>query len=129
MPPKAAAEVAVLASTAALELLAEPLAAAVELLLEELELPQPAASKIDPTAAALATIALDVRKVKPSPCRPMDSGASLAILARQVGILTGHHERKVAPRLRLPIRRVAICNPRRGCPRPLRGMNAAWTRT
>ena len=69
MPPKAAAEVAVLASTAALELpLAEELAA--ELLLGELELLQPAASKIDPTAAALATIALDVRKVKSSPMPP-----------------------------------------------------------
>jgi hypothetical protein len=75
MPPKAAAEVAVLASTAAPELLlAEELAPAAALLLEELELLQPAASKIDPTAAALATIALDVRKVKPSPCRPRDSG-------------------------------------------------------
>jgi hypothetical protein len=71
MPPKAAAEVAVLASTVELvPVLAEELAAAAELLLEELELPQPAASKIDPTAAALATIALDVRKVKPSPMPP-----------------------------------------------------------
>ena len=33
-------------------------------------LPQPAASKIDPTAAAVATIAFDARKVKPSPCPP-----------------------------------------------------------
>ena len=37
--------------------------------LEELEA-QPAASKTDPTAAAVATIAFDARKVKPSPCRP-----------------------------------------------------------
>jgi hypothetical protein len=75
MPPKAAAEVAVLGSAAALELpLAEVLAPAAGLVLEELELLQPAASKIDPTAAALATIALDVRKVKPSPCRPGIAG-------------------------------------------------------
>ena len=55
------------------ELAAEPLLlaelpAAAELL-EELEL-QPAASKIEPIAAADATIAFDARKVKPSPCRP-----------------------------------------------------------
>jgi hypothetical protein len=110
MPPKAAAEVAVLASTAALVLLAEEPAAAAELLLEELELLQPAASMIDPTAAALATIALDVRKVKPSPCRPRDSGASLGILARQVGILTGQDEQKVARWLRLTVLIVAICH-------------------
>jgi hypothetical protein len=101
MPPKAAAEVAVLASTElpalllAAALAVEP-AAAAELLLEELELLQPAASKIEPTAAALATIALDVRKVKPSPCRPMGNGASLGILARQVGSVTGQGKRKVA---------------------------------
>lgn len=39
-------------------------------LLEELELLQPAASKIDPTAATVATIACDARKVKPSHARP-----------------------------------------------------------
>ena len=54
------------------ELAAEPLLlllpAAAELL-DELEL-QPAASKIEPIAAADATIAFDARKVKPSPCRP-----------------------------------------------------------
>jgi hypothetical protein len=38
------------------------------------ELAQPAASKMDPTAAAEATIALDARKVKPSPCRPWGKG-------------------------------------------------------
>jgi hypothetical protein len=71
MPPKAAAEVAVLASTAApLVLLAEPVAAAAAELLDELELLQPAASKIDPTAAALATIALDARKIKTLPMPP-----------------------------------------------------------
>jgi hypothetical protein len=43
-----------------------PLAA---VLLEELEL-HPAASKIDPTAAAVATIAFDARKVKPSHASP-----------------------------------------------------------
>ena len=37
---------------------------------EELELLQPAASMIDPTAAAVATIAFDARKVKPSHARP-----------------------------------------------------------
>jgi hypothetical protein len=68
MPPKAAAEVAVLALTegAALAEEEEPPPAA-ELLgelaeLEELELLQPAASKIDPTAATDATIAFDARK-------------------------------------------------------------------
>jgi hypothetical protein len=79
MPPKAAAEVAVLASTDAVLpdavlLLAPPVAAAALLLeLDELLL-QPAASKMDPTAAAVATIALDARKVKPSPCRPWGMG-------------------------------------------------------
>lgn len=45
-------------------------APAAALLLEELELLQPAASMIDPIAAAVATIALDARKVKPSHARP-----------------------------------------------------------
>ena len=73
------------------ELAAEPLLLDDELpvaaeLLEELELLQPAASKIDPIAAADATIAFDARKVKPSPCRPpgVCRGASVGILARQV---------------------------------------------
>ena len=80
MPPKAAAEVAVLASTdAALLLAVAPLLAAAVLLLlvgavELDELLQPAASKMEPTAAADATIALDARKVKPSPCRPGGMG-------------------------------------------------------
>ena len=72
MPPPAEADVAV---AQFVELAAEPLLLLAELpaaaeLLEELELLHPAASKIDPTAAADATIAFDARKVKPSPCRP-----------------------------------------------------------
>jgi hypothetical protein len=76
MPPPAAAEVAV---AQFVELAAEPLLLA-ELpatgaeLLEELELLQPAASKIDPTAAAVATIAFDARKVKPSHAAPRARG-------------------------------------------------------
>jgi hypothetical protein len=73
MPPPAAADVAV----AQFDELAElpppdeaPVAAAE--LLEEPELLQPAASKIDPTAAAVAAIAFDARKVKPSHARPQD---------------------------------------------------------
>lgn len=102
MPPKAAAEVAVLASTAAVllllavaELLLLPLAAAAELVEELDELAQPAASKMEPTAAAVATIALDARKVKPSPAAPRVWG-DLGILARQVVILTNQPERKVS---------------------------------
>jgi hypothetical protein len=67
MPPKAAAEVAVLALTEAPGLAEEPPPVAAELL-GELEL-QPAASKIDPTAAVAATIAFDMRKVRPLPCQ------------------------------------------------------------
>jgi hypothetical protein len=72
MPPQAAAEEQL---AQFVELAAEPLAellpAAAALLEEPLLLvPQPAASKIDPTAAAVATIAFDARKVKPSPCPP-----------------------------------------------------------
>lgn len=70
-----AAEVAVLALAAAAGLLDEPAAAEEELapvaagvLLVELEL-HPAASKIDPTAAAAATIVFDARKVT-LPCPP-----------------------------------------------------------
>jgi hypothetical protein len=77
MPPQAAAEVQVaqfVVEAAELLLLAaadEVLpAAAAELLLEELELLQPAASKTEPTAATPATIAFDARKVKPLPCPP-----------------------------------------------------------
>jgi len=68
MPPHEAAEVAVaqLQLAAALAVDEEPPPAAalvVELAaLDELELLQPAASKIDPTAATPATIALDARK-------------------------------------------------------------------
>jgi len=67
MPPKAEAEVAVLALTEGAALAEEAPPPAAELLgevaeLEELELLQPAASKIDPTAATAATIALDARK-------------------------------------------------------------------
>ena len=68
MPPHEAAEVAVaqLQLAAALAVDEDPPPAAalvVELAaLDELELLQPAASKIDPTAATDATIALDARK-------------------------------------------------------------------
>jgi hypothetical protein len=71
MPPPPVADVAVDQSAE------EPAAAEDELpaaaaagVLEELELLQPAASMIDPTAAAVATIAFDARKVKPSHARP-----------------------------------------------------------
>jgi hypothetical protein len=67
MPPKAAAEVAVLAFTEGAALPEEPPPVPAELL-GELEL-QPAASKIDPTAATDATIAFDTCKVKPLPCQ------------------------------------------------------------
>jgi hypothetical protein len=66
MPPQAVAEVAVaqlqLAAALAVEL--PPPAALLGELAElvELELLQPAASNIDPTAAIPATIALDARK-------------------------------------------------------------------
>jgi hypothetical protein len=69
MPPHEAAEVAVaqLQLAAALAVDEEPPPAAAALVVElaaldELELLQPAASKIDPTAATDATIALDARK-------------------------------------------------------------------
>jgi hypothetical protein len=76
MPPQAVAELHVAQFVVeAAELL--PLAAADDVepaaaaeLLEELELLQPAASKIDPTAAAVATIAFDARKIKPSRAAP-----------------------------------------------------------
>jgi hypothetical protein len=68
MPPPAVADVAVAQFAEAPALLLPPAAAA--LLLEELELLQPAASKIDPTAATDATIAFDARKVKPSHAGP-----------------------------------------------------------
>jgi hypothetical protein len=71
MPPPEDAEVAV-AQLAELPLAVLPVAA---VLLEELE--QPAASKIDPTAAADATIALDARKIKTLSCCPRDTGATL----------------------------------------------------
>jgi hypothetical protein len=77
MPPPAATDVAVdqsvvvpaelLVPAAADELAVA--AAAAELVELELLL-QPAASMIDPTAAAVATIAFDARKVKPSHARP-----------------------------------------------------------
>jgi hypothetical protein len=68
MPPKAAAEAAVLAFTEGAALGEEELPPAgaevpgelAELV--ELELLQPAASKMDPTAATAATIVLDARK-------------------------------------------------------------------
>src|ERR1700722_1936977 len=115
MPPKAAAEVAVLASTAAVlalegaldELLAGALAGAE--LLEELEELQPAARRMEPTAATLATIALDARKINP-PMLPPGFGAGLGILARQVVILANQLERKVAGRLTSAVRLIAICD-------------------
>jgi len=101
MPPPAVADVAVAQFAAAP---AEPLAPAAaedELpaaagaeLLEELELLQPAASKTDPTAATVATIAFDARKVKPSHAGPRWlTRASVGILARQVAILAKEVER------------------------------------
>jgi hypothetical protein len=66
MPPPAAADVAVDQSVV---LAAEPVLPLAAVLLEELEL-HPAASKIDPTAAAVATIAFDARKVEPSHAAP-----------------------------------------------------------
>ena len=72
----AAAEVAVLAFADALGLLEEPAAGEEEEVepvaagvLVELELLHPAASRIEPTAAAAATIAFDARKVT-LPCPP-----------------------------------------------------------
>jgi hypothetical protein len=70
MPPHEAAEVQV-AQFVALVLAVEPPLAAAELL--ELLL-QPAASRMDPTAAADATIAFDARKVKPSHAAPRGTG-------------------------------------------------------
>jgi hypothetical protein len=61
-----------------------PPAAAVLVELDELE--QPAARRMEPTAATLATIALDARKINP-PMLPPGYGAGLGILARQVVIL------------------------------------------
>jgi hypothetical protein len=75
MPPKAAAEVAVLASTD--EVLPVAVLLAAELAEELDELLQPAASKMEPTAATVATIALDARKINP-PLPPRGCGASLA---------------------------------------------------
>jgi hypothetical protein len=69
-PPQFTAEVQVEKSV----LLAVPLPLAlVPGELEELEL-QPAASKIEPTAAAVATIALDARKVNPPMSPPGNRG-------------------------------------------------------
>jgi hypothetical protein len=76
MPPPWVADVAVDQSVeAAAELLLPPAAedepaAGAELLEEELELLQPAASKIDPTATKVVTIAFDARKVNPPMLAP-----------------------------------------------------------
>ena len=106
MPPKAAAEVAVLASTAAAVALEVPLAAG----LEELdELAQPAARRMDPTAATAAAIVLDARKINP-PMLPPGYGAGLGILARQVVILANQPEREVSRRLTSAVRLIAICD-------------------
>jgi hypothetical protein len=76
MPPPEAAEVAVAQSVElALPLLAVPAAAA---LLVEPELLHPAASRIDPTAAAAATIAFDARKVNPPVPAPVVRAPALA---------------------------------------------------
>ena len=113
MPPKAAAEVAVLGLTAAVLALAleEPLAGALAgaELLEELEELQPAARRMEPTAATLATIALDARKINP-PMLPPGFGAGLGILARQVVILANQPEREVSRRLTSAVRLIAICD-------------------
>src|SRR6516162_9480177 len=94
MPPRAAAEVAVPAfaeaevlglelELAELELLAAGLLEV--LLLEPLELPQPAASRMLATAALVATIPLVARKViPPMPPAPVETRRTLPILARQV---------------------------------------------
>jgi hypothetical protein len=78
------------------EALAEPLIdelpEAAGVVLVELELLQPAASNTDPTAATVATIAFDARKVN-LPCHPRSTGVSVGILARQVGILANQVER------------------------------------
>jgi hypothetical protein len=100
MPPQAATEVHVAQSVDE-----PPLAAAVELLEPLLH---PAASRIDPTAATDAAIAFDARKVKPSPCRPWDTGACVGILARQVVILSKRVERTVTGRYMASVRLVAI---------------------
>jgi hypothetical protein len=70
MPPPPVADVAVDQSAEEPAAEDELPAAAAAGVLEELELLQPAASMIDPTAAAVATIAFDARKVKPSHARP-----------------------------------------------------------
>jgi hypothetical protein len=72
MPPPPAAEVAVDQSVELpAELPPDDELPAAALELEEPELLQPAASMIDPTAATVATIAFDARKVKPSHARPL----------------------------------------------------------
>jgi len=72
MPPPPTAEVAVDQSVELpAELPPDDELPAAALELEEPELLQPAASMIDPTAATVATIAFDARKVKPSHARPL----------------------------------------------------------
>ena len=83
----------------------EPPLAAAELL--ELLL-HPAASRTEPTAATDATIAFDARKVKTLPMPPLDTGACVGILARQVAILAKHVERTVTGRYMAVVRIVAI---------------------
>jgi hypothetical protein len=72
IPPPAAADEAV----AQLPPLDDAPAAALP---EEPELLHPAASMIDPTAAQVATIAFDARKVKPSHARPQGVQGEQAI--------------------------------------------------
>ena len=81
MPPKAAAEVAVLASTAAVLALEVPPAA---VLVELDELEQPAARRMEPTAATRGHDRLGCAQNKPSHAAPRGTGAGLCILARQV---------------------------------------------
>jgi len=135
MPPQAVSEAHVAKSAeAAAEALAEvpPAAALLDVAaeveeLEELELLQAAASKIDPTAATAATIALDARN-ETLPFQParVNLGAGVCILARQVGILTNHPERKVAAPLTGGVRRVAICHGVSRCGTRLARACRAW---
>jgi hypothetical protein len=85
-----------------------PLAAG---LVELDELAQPAARRMDPTAATAATIVLDARKINP-PMLPPGYGAGLGILARQVVILANQPEREVSTRLTSAVRLIAICDDR-----------------
>src|SRR5487761_1306439 len=90
MPPPAAADVAV-AHFAELPLF-EPVAPEPP---ELFELLQPAASTMPPIAA-VATIALNARKVVPSQPASRNRRAGIDILARQAAIVANDSEQKVA---------------------------------